>query len=357
MRITFSLNRVRGYSPLEPRLWGGSEEAVAELAAALHERGHRCIILHQDGIDASSFRGVPIVPRSLYPDSTEDVLVVVKHVDYAGLPLAKKTVFWSCDPDREFGARELHRVVAISEWHRRELRALNTGSAFMQSDRVVALPLGLPARILEAKWKIDTGDLTPEWCHHRCLYASSFDRGLESLLDCWPRVREAVPDARLDVCYGWDIFDWIWEGRMPPRLFRWKLSMQEKLRQPGVNYLGRLERSDDPAPFLAAGIWAYPCTGGERFCLTGQKAQALGAVPVVVPTMALAETVRFGVQVPTQREGVDGTDRTIEAFVGALVDCMLDERVQRAERRRMLREFCAPSWGEVAERWEREVLA
>lgn len=43
-------------------------------------------------------------------------------------------------------------------------------------------------------------------------------------------------------------------------------------------------------------FWLHPGQGVELFCISAVKAQTAGCIPVVVPTMALAETVKFGVK-------------------------------------------------------------
>ena len=59
----------------------------------------------------------------------------------------------------------------------------------------------------------------------RCLYASSYDRGLEILYRVWPDVRRAHPHAKLHVFYGWDTFDARTAGYWLPELEAWKAHM------------------------------------------------------------------------------------------------------------------------------------
>ena len=39
--------------------------------------------------------------------------------------------------------------------------------------------------------------------------------------------------------------------------------------------------------YARSGIWAHPCIGVELFCTSALRAQCNGAVPVVMPCMAL----------------------------------------------------------------------
>jgi len=42
---------------------------------------------------------------------------------------------------------------------------------------------------------------------NRIIYASSYDRGLESVLRNWKEVKTAVPNAELHIFYGWNTYD------------------------------------------------------------------------------------------------------------------------------------------------------
>lgn len=41
---------------------------------------------------------------------------------------------------------------------------------------------------------------------HKLFWGSSYDRGLDILLNMWPKIIEKYPDTLLVICYGWDMF-------------------------------------------------------------------------------------------------------------------------------------------------------
>src|ERR1019366_5284706 len=100
------------------------------------------------------------------------------------------------------------------------------------------------------------------------LYASSPDRGLSTLLKVWPEVIRSTLNAQLLLTYG------------------------AKANLPNVIPLGEVDDDEMNDIYRTTDIWCHPANGGELYCVTGIKAQASGCVPVVFPTMALAETVR-----------------------------------------------------------------
>ena len=58
---------------------------------------------------------------------------------------------------------------------------------------------------------------------HKLWHQSSADRGLEHLLKLWPRIVEKFPDATLDHCYGFEVFDTMYHNN--PERMAWKQRM------------------------------------------------------------------------------------------------------------------------------------
>lgn len=94
----------------------------------------------------------------------------------------------------------------------------------------------------------------------QCLYSSSPDRGLDFLKEIWPIVSEET-GACLISTYNKDI-------------------SEEKMCD----------------LYKESMFWLHPGDGVELFCISAVKAQVAGCIPVVVPNMALNETVKFGVK-------------------------------------------------------------
>lgn len=292
-----------GWNPDDSVSYGGSEEMVVNLARTLADAGHLVEVFHNPNAAADAKGSTTGGPGPVAsggaltyrrhaewnPLTPRDLLVVVKHPALLEQTLSARSVlFWSADPNRaeEFPAHRLEkldRIVAISQWHAKELRDNGLPEA-----KIAPIPLALSPELLAA-----TACLQPQRDPHACVYASSFDRGLERLLDLWPTVRKQVPDATLHVWYGWGLFDRVAGGS--PEALAWKAKLAGMLAQPGVIQHERTT-VDDPAIYAHAGLWTYPCKGGERFCLTAIKAQRLGAIPVVTPVMALHETVKHGLK-------------------------------------------------------------
>lgn len=122
-------------------------------------------------------------------------------------------------------------------------------------------------------------------------YFSAYYRGLECLLKMWPSIREVVPDATLDVYYGWE--SWVafqGEDDFYDRMER----LFEDLKPQGVTVHGRVSHEELATAMKAIQVWAYPTEFEEIHCITALKAQAAGCWPVVTDVGALTETVQNG---------------------------------------------------------------
>lgn len=123
-------------------------------------------------------------------------------------------------------------------------------------------------------------------------YYSSYDRGLECLLKMWPQIREQVPDATLDVYYGWDTFDSMHKSN--PQMMQWKFKMLQLINQDGVTEHGRVSHAELATAMKGIQVWAYPTMFTEISCITAMKAQLAGNYPVINAVAALDETVQYG---------------------------------------------------------------
>lgn len=184
---------------------------------------------------------------------------------------------------------------------------------------------------------------------HLMVYGSSYDRGLEHLLKMWPEIKKAVPDARLRVFYGWNLFDVAYHDN--PERMAWKEKMNKLMEQEGITHIGRIGHQAVKKEFEMAGIWAYPAHFAEISCITAMKAQAGGAVPCTINYAALKETVKFGVKV----DGDIYDQETKNLYCDALIGLLNDPKYQEEVRKEMIpwaqENF---KWQKVAIQWNEE---
>jgi len=246
VKISFICNYIEingGWSPWDTRI-GGSEESIVEWARELNKRGHKVQVFHNG--KHGDYEDVAYKDHSEYEPG--DVTINVNYPEFD--PQGPTIYFTSLTKNPDLS--KFDYVCVLSDYAKK-----NTG---VVHDKVKILPLGYNEEEIHPDKKIAK----------QCFYASSPDRGLDVLIPAWEQVHKAHPDATLIVTYGGVLY------------------------MDGVMNLGQVDEDTMNDIYRTSDIWCHPCTGGELYCITGKKAQASGCIPVIIPTMALDETVKRG---------------------------------------------------------------
>jgi len=286
---------------------GGTEALVVVLAETLALRGIGVTVAARVA-DASSLRGVSYIPVSAARPHEAGVTVLVKRWSEAAAGAGSRRFFLATDvhvPD----PAELARNIAWSNVS----AAL---SPFMRSS-LIAVVAAPEMHVLPPPLAL--GDY-PDPSYERgpvMLYCSVPDRGLYYLKDLFPAIRRRVPEATLVITSDFTL----WGKAAAKEAF-----MRFFDGQPGVEYLGHVDRSTLIAQQLRARVLAYPCTFEEGFCIAAAECMAAGAVPVTTDGFALTTTVgQAGIL-------VDGRPRSWfyrRKFVKAAVRLLTDDEYWR----------------------------
>lgn len=183
----------------------------------------------------------------------------------------------------------------------------------------------------------------------QCIWTSSYDRGLNHLLDVWPEVLKEIPDAKLIITYGWNLYDAAFPNN--PERKAWKEKINKQMEQKGIEHRGRIGQREMVKLLQESGIWAYPTDFDEISCISAMKAQIYGAIPVTMKKAALKETVKWGELVP----GDINDPKVKEIYTKFLIDWLKYPDNQEKTRQIMMEE--APklfSWKGVAKNWQEE---
>lgn len=168
---------------------------------------------------------------------------------------------------------KLKRIFCLSEWH----AGFFTSSFPTLTDKTTSLYYGIDdSRFLSDR----NGDRS------RFIYSSMPDRGLVVLLRMWPRIREIIPTAELDVFC--DIHH-PWCNRVQPAMMEEIRSMLRSLS--GVRVHGWVSKERLAMGWREAGVWFYPCIFTETFCLTALEAALSRTLAITNHLGALSETV------------------------------------------------------------------
>ncbi len=255
MGISFLINPVHnGWEPTD-RFLAGTEDSIVQWATELAKRGHK-VEVFRNGHGQVEHNGVLYKEREEYEGA--DITINVKSSDVA--PIGP-TLYLT----NEFNASDLDLskylgVIWPSQW------AVDN---ILVNNKTFILPHGYDPELIYPVRKISK----------QCFYASSPDRGLETLLKIWPSVVEVHPDASLILTYGAKAID-----------------------LPNVICLGECDEETISQVYQTSDLWLHPCSGGELYCMVGKKAQVAGCIPVIIPRGALKETVKTGYMAPSEAE-------------------------------------------------------
>ena len=327
---------------------GGSEEAVIRLSNELTKLGWFVTIYGTPGERAGDYNGVIWKQYwELNPRDKFDVLISWRQPGMFDFKLqARRKYLWLHDimPKEEFTKERIDgfdKCIFVSQYHadRPEFVDIPPEKKFVSANGITPDDF---ASLDGRKTRRDP---------HRLVYMSANERGLRILYDIWPKVRAAVPDATLDVYYGWHSFDAV--NRNNPERMMWKATMQRKAKKlEGVTERGRIPQDQINKEIFKSGIWAYPSFFPEVNCITGQKAMAGGAIPVTSDYAVLKDIVKFGEAVPMGKF----TEKDVEHYKDALINWMIyperQERIRADMMKWARKEF---DWVNVARQWHKEM--
>ena len=321
---------------------GGSEEAVINMAQQLKLRGYN-VTVYNTVTEVKSFDGVVYKPWwEFNPKDKVDVFIGWRFENFFDNDInATKKYLWLHDVvfEKEYTKERLERIdkiLVLSEYHRKNLPNIPDDKFYITSN-------GVDVSLFEEQEKEVVRN------PFQFIYTSSYDRGLEQLLEMWKEIKTRVPEATLSVYYGWGNFDKRFSDNPERKL--WKNRIVELLKQDGIKEFGRVSHAEIAKAMLSSGIWAYPSTWLETNCITGLKAQIAGAVPVVTTLGALSETVQFGKKVDVDIRTPEGKSAFIECLVNTVYNQDEQERLQMMNTMRE-----KYSWSNITEQWIKDLF-
>jgi glycosyltransferase involved in cell wall biosynthesis len=250
---------------------GGTEAMIVVLSEALAARGLNVTVATR--VDGEDCNGVRYRSLGTARPREADVTVLVKQWSDTARDAGSERVFLATDvhvPDRQMIARCLEWCTtsfALSPFMRGKLQ-----------EAIAAPPMGiLPPPIALEDYSSPADERQPV-----LLYCSVPDRGLYYLKDLFPAIRRRVANATLVITSDFTLWGRATAKDAFLRFFE---------RQPGVEYLGHVDRSRLVVEQRRARILAYPCTFEEGFCIAAAECMAAGTVPVTTNDFALTTTV------------------------------------------------------------------
>ncbi len=195
MEISLFTNQVDGgWHPnqLETFL-GGNEECIVLFSAALARMGHK-VTVYSSIAESAIFDKVAYKSRLEFDfDASYDVLITVKdRLPWMKAVDARVKIHWSNDVEPRWAdgcLAAVDKVVCMSTYHADRM-------AWLPEEKRAMIPLGCNISKYKAGEK-QSGLM---------VYATSPDRGLDTLLQDWGRLKAVHPELSLFVTYNWARF-------------------------------------------------------------------------------------------------------------------------------------------------------
>lgn len=312
---------------------GGSEEAVINLTKRWAKMGYDVTVFNncpeEKTVDGVKWvRWEKFNPRDIF-----NILIGWRNNPFLQPKVAKKKYVDAHDVPavRYFPENSLKDVTLMvkSNYHR-------TLFPHLKDENFTIIPNGINTAQFENPVKVK----------NNLCWTSSYDRGLEYLLDMWQDIRKEVPDATLDVAYGFNLYDASARGKTPEGK-KWKQKMLSLLDQEGITHHGRLNSDQVAELYKKADTWAYPTDFPEICCITATKSMASGAIPVTTKFGSLIERNQ-GVLV----DGIANDPQVRENFKNELIALLKDDK--RKEEIRAKLDVSTYDWDLTAQKWDEE---
>lgn len=342
---------------------GGSETALTQIATRLGLAGWNVKVYADVEEPHLGVGGVLWRPYTAWDPSEECDAMVISRIP-AAFDLAMRApirALWCHDhsyPGQMTDERcdRMTDVIVLSDWeHDRYERLYPALEGKLQLIRN-----GITTAGLDGSARFPDGGRGFDDRKPRCVYASSADRGLDVLLDVWPRIRRQVPDAELHIYYGFDILDRA--ALQQPGLLEYKqqvlgLAQRAGGEDGGVFFRGRIGQAELAGELSDARVWSYPTGFLETSCIGAMEARAAGLAIVTSDLGAIPETVRGrGVLLPwdaKEDEQTNLTDGYQEEFVRNVVELLTDQAKWEAAHAAARADVTELDWKHRVSEWER----
>jgi glycosyltransferase involved in cell wall biosynthesis len=187
---------------------------------------------------------------------------------------------------------------------------------------------------------------------HAMVYTSAPFRGLSVLLDAWPTIRAACPDATVQVFSGMGTYQITAEKDAFADLY-------ERCRTTdGIDYRGPVPQPELAVALREAAVLAYPCIFDETSCISVMEAMAAGCAIVTTQRGALPETTGgFARLVPSG----DRWRQLVAPFAAATIKTLAELDTRPAAMEAHLQAQVGwmrttGTWAERARDWETTML-
>jgi len=314
---------------------GGSEQAVVNLSAAWAALGRPVVVFgtvkecKKDGVDYRSINRLNLA-------DTFDCAIFWRSNGVRLLPLIKARkrivdLHDSWDPTNYVAQSQLLELtdtfMVKSKYHRDLYK-------YIPDSKIKIVMNGVQVDLFRS-----VVEQIPESYRapHRCIYASTYERGLEPMLRyTWPKIRAAIPDATFDIYYGMNRLAKTPLGKRLLKLFQ----------QPGVKEHGRISLEQVAEEKAKSAIHLYISNSPTEIdCISVRESLICGSVPVLGTDYVFKE--RDGVHV----KGSTSNPATYANAAATVIRLLKNQEELSKKRIELSKSDTIVSWEDIAKEW------
>lgn len=314
---------------------GGSEQAVVNLSNCWASSGRLVVVYgtvkecHKDGVEYRSIHKLNLA-------DTFDCVIFWRSNGVRLLPLIQARrrlvdLHDSWDPKNYVAEAQLLSLTDMfmvkSKYHRELYK-------YIPDSKIKIIMNGVQVDLFNTVIdKIPESDRSP----HRCIYASTYERGLEPMLRyTWPKIRAAIPDATFDIYYGMNRLAKTPLGQKLHTLFK----------QPGVKEHGRISLEQIAEEKAKSAIHLYISNSPTEIdCISVRESLLCGSVPILSTDYVFRE--RDGVHV----KGRTTNPATYKAAAATVIGLLKNQDALSKKRAELRKSDTIVSWETVAKEW------
>lgn len=192
---------------------------------------------------------------------------------------------------------------------------------------------------------------------NQIIHISRPERGLSPLLQMWPEIRKARPDATLALCRYSSMYDPQGWGSVCQTFDEMVAAMQAEVG--GIEWLGELGKPDLYRAIAESAVMWYPgvATFAETSCIAAIESQACGTPFVGSWKGALPETVPSGVLIPGDADTPAYQEASVAAVLKMLDGCAAGSFAYRQAVNAGREHVVDYSYEAVAAEWDAYLMA
>ena len=330
---------------------GGSEEAVLNLAKEWDAMGYNVTVYCHTPEFVEEYGRLTYKPFWMWnPRDKQDITILWRHPYLLDHEINSDKIFVDLHDvinEGEFTEarlKKIHKIMVKTQFHRSLFPNIPDG-------KFCIIPNGMDFELFNQKVKKD---------QYLIVNTSSPDRSMDIAPEIFRRVKEQVPQAKMKWAYGFDLFD---KTHSNHGLFmKWSDETKKTMQDVGIENLGRITQKQAAKLYLEGNVMLYPTEFAEIDCITVKKSQACGCLPITTDFGALAESVKTGVFVhsdktkdtwaaPNQFHFGVSDETQIQEFVNKVVTQLktpMEDRTVMKEKMEFYR------WGNIAKLWQEQ---